>query len=45
MFCSICGKEIKMGEAYDYSQSKRQTAVFWHKRCYPIRKKNDVYGK
>lgn len=34
IFCSICGKEILQHEDFDYSQSKRHSTVYWHKRCY-----------
>ena len=44
MYCSICGKEIMQHEDFDFSQSKRHSIVYWHKKCYNKTRSTD-HGK
>ncbi len=44
MVCSVCGREIKPHEEYDFSQSRRKTVVYWHRNCYQ-KKRGEEDGK
>lgn len=31
--CQVCGKEIMLDEACEYSMTKRRTELWFHRRC------------
>lgn len=37
-YCAECGKEIMLGEAYIWTQTKRGSEIYAHQKC--LRRKN-----
>ena len=37
-YCVECGKEIMLGEAYEWIQTKRGSEIYIHRKC--LRRKN-----